>query len=163
MSGNIPSTMPVAKPLNNVKNKFLCPAKVHKVKLPIGFVAPLYVEVPEIFDVHPLFHKNFVKKYDLFFEGLCPKRIKVPRDVTLEDVSIVFGQVANRNSYSYVHCENPELIVKVERLFMIVHQKPSVPATRIISLGMARGIVCKEKGKKMNWVAYVEWTNGKQC
>jgi len=27
---------------------------------------------------------------------------------------------------------------------------------------MAKGIVCKEKGKKMNWVAYVEWTNGKQ-
>jgi hypothetical protein len=28
---------------------------------------------------------------------------------------------------------------------------------------MAKGIVCKEKAKKMNWVAYVEWTNGKQC
>jgi hypothetical protein len=133
------------------------------MKLPIGFVAPLYVEVLEIFDVHPLFHKNFVEKYDLFFEGLCPKCIKVRRDVTLEDVSIVFGQVANRNSYSYVHCENAKLIVKVKRLFMIVHQKPFVPATWIILVGMARGIVCKEKGKKMNWVAYVEWTNGEQC
>ncbi len=33
---------------------------------------------------------------------------------------------------------------------------------QIISFGMAKGIVCKEKGKKMNWVAYVEWTNGKR-
>jgi len=35
-------------------------------------------------------------------------------------------------------------------------------ASRIITLGMARGIVCEMKGKQLNWVAYIEWTNAKQ-
>jgi hypothetical protein len=83
--------------------------------------------------------------------------------VTLEDVLNIFGQVVNRNGYNYVHCENPELIVKVVRLFMIIHQKSCVPITWIISVGVAKGIVCEEKGKKMNWAIYARWTNGKQC
>jgi hypothetical protein len=159
----MPSTMPVAKPPSGLKSEFLPPAKVHKLKLPIGFPPALYAKVPEIYDVHPLFHKDFVEKYDLCFEGLCPKCIKVSKDVTLEDVLNNFGQVVNRNGYNYVHCENLELVVKVERLFMIIHQKSCVPATWIILVGMARGIVCEENRKKMNWAAYAGWRNGKQC
>jgi len=41
---------------------------------------------------------------------------------------------------SRVHCE-------VEKLWMIVHQKLYVLTSRIITSGMARGIVCEEKGK----------------
>lgn len=132
------------------------------MKLPTRFAPPLYAKVLEICDGHPLFCEDFVKKYDLCFESLCLKRIKVPRYVILEDVSNVFGQVVNRNNYSYVHCQNLKLIAKVKRLFVIVHKKPCVPATRIILVGMARGVICEEKGKKMNRVAYVKWTNGEQ-
>ncbi len=57
----MPSTTLVAKPLNNLKSEFLRLAKVCKVKLLIGFVAPLYVEVPEICDGRPVFHMNFVE------------------------------------------------------------------------------------------------------
>jgi hypothetical protein len=39
------------------------------------------------------------------------------------------------------------------------HQKPHFPTSRIISLGMARGIVMELNGKKMNWVMYTKWTN----
>jgi hypothetical protein len=52
-----------------------------------------------------------------------------------------FGQVRYRNGYSYVHCQDPKLITKVKNLFMIIHQKPCVPTTQIISIKMARTIV----------------------
>ncbi len=161
VSGDMPSTMPVAKPPSGLKSEFLPLAKVHKLKFPIGFLPPLYAKVPETCDGHPLFHKDFVEKYDLCSEGLCPKCIKVSKDVTLEDVLNIFGQVVNRNGYNYVHCENPELVAKVEILLMIIYQKSCVPITWIILVGVARGIVCEENGKKMNWAAYVGWRNGK--
>jgi hypothetical protein len=46
---------------------------------------------------------------------------------------------------------------------MVSHQKPSVLASRIISLGMARGIMIElARGKKMNWAMYAKWTNQEQ-
>jgi hypothetical protein len=44
---------------------------------------------------------------------------------------------------------------------MIVHQKPYILASRIITLGMAKNIVCEQKGKQLNWATYVEWTSAK--
>jgi hypothetical protein len=58
----------------------------------------------------------------------------------------------NKNGYNYVFSEDPKMIAKVEGLWMVIHQKPHVPSSRIISLGMARGIVMELKGKMMNEV-----------
>jgi hypothetical protein len=46
------------------------------------------------------------------------------------------------------------LIVYIERLWMIIHQKPKVLALCIITKGMARVVYLEKKfGKKLNWVA----------
>jgi hypothetical protein len=46
---------------------------------------------------------------------------------------------------------------------MVIHHNPRVHASRIISLGMAKGIVMElMKNKKMNRAMYVEWTNQEQ-
>jgi hypothetical protein len=50
----------------------------------------------------------------------------------------------------------------MESLWKIIHQKPYVLASRLISMGMARGLSCENMEKPMNWVVYAEWTNGKQ-
>jgi hypothetical protein len=50
---------------------------------------------------------QFVDHYGLCFEGLNPKRLKVPRDITLKDVSRIFGPIVYRNGYNYVHNEDP--------------------------------------------------------
>jgi hypothetical protein len=42
---------------------------------------------------------------------------------------------------------------------MVIHQKPCVLASKIISLGMVSKFIMQMKGKKMNWAMYVEWTN----
>jgi Fe2+ transport system protein FeoA len=42
---------------------------------------------------------------------------------------------------------------------MIIHQKPYVLASRLISMGMVRGLACEKMEKPMNWVVFVEWTN----
>ncbi len=68
----------------------------------------------------------------------------------MEEVHKVFGPIHNRNGYSYVFNEDPAVIAKVEGLWMVIHHKPFVPSSRIISLGMARRIMMELKGKKMN-------------
>ncbi len=80
----------------------------------------------------------------------------------MEEIQKYFGPVHNRNGYNYVFSENPEIIAKVEILWMIIHQKMCVPASRIILLGMAKKPIMDLKGDKMNWAMYVEWTNREQ-
>jgi len=74
----------------------------------------------------------------------------------------MFDLVVNKNGHRYTNCSYPELIVKAERLWMIVHKKPCVLASRIITIGMARGIAYEMKKKQLNWVTYTKWTNMKQ-
>jgi len=110
-------------------------------------------------DGGPMNHKVFVEHYDLCLEGLSPKCIRIPKYIIMEEVYKYFGLVHNKNGYSYVFNENPEMIAKMEGLWMVIHQKPHVHASRIISLGMARSIMIELKGKKMNWAMYTKWTN----
>jgi hypothetical protein len=99
----------------------------------------------------------------LSFEGPSLKHVKVLRDITLEEVNKFFGPIVNRNGCSYVHNEDPNFIKKVKTLWMVVHQKPYLLASRLISLGMAQGLASKKiHGKPMNWALYAEWTNKKQ-
>jgi len=71
----------------------------HKVKQEgkhghrVGFVAPLYDKVLELRDGQPLFTKDFVEKYDMCCEGLSPKHIKNPRNLTAKDITKVFGPI----------------------------------------------------------------------
>jgi hypothetical protein len=78
---------------------------------------------------------------------MSPKRIKIPKDCIKEEIEKLFSHVVNKNKHCYTKCLDFELIAKVERLWMIIHQKLYVIASRIITLGMARGIVCEMKGK----------------
>ncbi len=68
----------------------------------------------------------------------------------------------NKNEYNYEFTKDLVFIEKVERLWMVVHQKACVPTLRLISLGMARGLACDKMGKLMNWAMYAEWTNVEQ-
>ncbi len=73
--------------------------------------------------------KRFVEKYDLSCEGLSPKWVKVLRDITLEEINKFFGLV-KKNGYSYEFTKDPIFIEKVERLWMVVHPKAYVLASR---------------------------------
>ncbi len=61
----------------------------------------------------------------------------------------------------YMECAVSNLIAKIENLWMIIHQKPYVLAGRVITLGMARGLIYKFNGKQMNWATYVKWMSQK--
>jgi hypothetical protein len=99
----------------------------------------------------------------LCFEGLSLKPIRVFRDITLKEVSRIFGPIVNRNGYGYMHNEDPDFIPKVKTLWMIVHQKPYVLTSRLIPLGMVRRLTFeKVHGKNMNWTLYAKWTNNEQ-
>jgi len=97
-------------------------------------------------------------KYDLSCVGMSPKQIQLPRDCTkVQEVQIYFCFVVNKNGHHYSECLDAAFIMKVQKLWMIIHQKPYVLAYKLITLSMAKGMVCELKGK-MNWVAYGEWT-----
>jgi hypothetical protein len=51
------------------------------------------------------------------------------------------------------------MIEKVEKLWMVIHQKCYVPTTWVVSLGFAKKVTMQMVGKQMNWALYAEWTN----
>ncbi len=101
-----------------------------------GFIAPLYVAILELGDGGPMSRKEFPKN-DLNYVGLNLKRVKVLKDITLEKINKFFGPIVNKNGYNYEFIKDLVFIKKVERLWMVVHQKACVPTSRLISLGMA--------------------------
>jgi len=121
----------------------------------------LYVAILELGDGGPMFRKEFLEN-DLNCVILNLKRVKVPRDITLEKIRKFFGLVTNKNGYSYEFTKDPIFIKKVERLWMVVHQKACVPTSRLISFGMAQGLACDKMGKPMNLAMYAEWINLEQ-
>ncbi len=113
-----------------------------------GFTTPLYTKVPELFNdigTCSFSRRDFVEKYDLCCLGMSPKHIKILKDCMKKEIDKCFGLVVNKNGHRYIECLDPKLIAKVGKLWMIMHQKPYVLAFRLITLGMARGIVCEEK------------------
>jgi hypothetical protein len=54
------------------------------------------------------------------------------------------------------------LIEKVEKLWMVIHQKCCVFATHVVSLGFARRVVMQMLRKQMNWFLYTKWKNQEQ-
>jgi hypothetical protein len=82
------------------------------------------VEVPESFNSNGpngFTRKDFANKYNLCNLGMSPKQIILLKDCTKEEIEKCFGPVVNKNRHRYTKCLNLKLIVKVERLWMIVH------------------------------------------
>jgi hypothetical protein len=125
-----PSTSCKSNSLKIVKQK----GKTHLKGLKLGFAAPLYVAIPALGDGVPIPKKDFAEKYELYCEGLNPKHVKVPRDISLEDITNIFVHVANKNGYNYEFTKDLVFIEKVKKLWMVVHQKPYLPTSRSISL-----------------------------
>jgi hypothetical protein len=76
---------------------------------------------------------------------MCPKHIKILKDCTKKEINKCFGLIENKNGHRYIECLDPKLIAKVGKLWTPVHKKLYVFAFRIITLGMARDIMCEEK------------------
>lgn len=106
---------------------------------------------------------EFAEKYGLEHSGMNPKQVRCPRDCEEKDVLALFGPYVGKNGHNYMCCGDEELITYIEQLWMIIHQKPKVLASRIITKGMARALYMEKKlGKKMNWAAQAEWTSAEQ-
>jgi len=80
----------------------------------------------------------------------------------LENASKSLGPIVNKNNYNYEFTKDHVFIEKIEKLWMVVHQKPYMLASRLISLGMAKGLACERMGKAMNWAMYAKWMNSEQ-
>lgn len=48
-----------------------------------SMVTPLYVTVPKLGNGGPIFCKEFTEWYKLYVEGLSPKHVKIPKDLTV--------------------------------------------------------------------------------
>jgi hypothetical protein len=115
-----------------------------------GITAALYTEVLKLLvnDGSCSFtRKDFAGKYGLCYIGISPKQIWLSKDCMEEEVHKFFGLVVNKNGHCYIECLGAMFITK---LWMTIHQKPYVLVSRLTTLGMARRIICEQKGKEMN-------------
>jgi hypothetical protein len=128
----------------------------------LSWVEPLYAEPPSLCwnRVDPVSRGAFEKAYGLNNQGIPPKRLKFGVHLEESEVDEVFGPRVGTNGYSYSYSEDTEFVKRVERLWMITHQRTQVPNTRLINLAEAKGLVYEnKKGKKaVNWCVHAEWT-----
>jgi hypothetical protein len=112
-----------------------------------------------IFDgSNPVSRRVFAEKNGLCNKGLSSKRLKIAHNCIELEVEKMFGPLEDKNLYKYNFIDNEELIQKVERMWMNIHQKTMVPSSRFINCSEARGFMVQEKGKDVNWHVLVEWT-----
>jgi hypothetical protein len=125
------------------------------------YILPLYAEQPTIVwdRVAPILRTTFQLEYGLNNTGIPPKSLKLNVHVTEEEVESLFGKKVGGNGYRYANNEDEEFVKKVERRWMICHQRTSVPNTRLVNISEARGWTYELlKGKPTNWVVHAEWT-----
>lgn len=126
-----------------------------------AWVDPLYAEQPTItWDrVSVLKRDYFEKKFGLCNEGFAPKRLRFGVHLDEADVEGLFGPKVNANGYRYSMSEDIALVERVEKCWMITHQRSSIPNSRLINVAEAKGHTYEiVKGKKTNWCLHAEWT-----
>lgn len=67
-----------------------------------NLAAPFYASILELGNKGPISRKKFPKCFHLCSKGLNPKRLKIFKDLIVEEIHKFFGLVHNKNGYSYV-------------------------------------------------------------
>ena len=126
-----------------------------------AWVDPLYAEQPTLtWDRQTTLKRDyFEKNFGLCNEGFAPKRLRFGVHLDEADVESLFGPKVNANGYRYSMSEDVALQERVEKCWMITHQRSSVPNSRLINVAEAKGHAYETvKGKKTNWCLHAEWT-----
>jgi len=96
-------------------------------------------------------------------QGQCSKSLKIPRDLQDSNVEGIFDVAVNKNGYKYMECDDLELKVHIENLWMIIHKKTWLPTSRLISIAMAKVLTFEKVHKQvMNWALFTTWTKKEQ-
>jgi hypothetical protein len=107
--------------------------KSPKEDLPhVSFATSMYATIPNIGDGNPMSRNDFVKTYGLICQGFSPKEMKVPRDISLEDVSKTFGPIINKNGYNYTYPNGP-MYIKKNRVSLDGHTPKALPSYIMIN------------------------------
>jgi hypothetical protein len=80
-------------------------------------------------------------------EGITPKKLRIRKEIKEDKVVALFGP-CSCNDYRYCHNEDKALIVKVETLWMIMHQRTQVPNIQMINKVEACKIAYEIKTRK---------------
>jgi len=91
----------------------------------------LYVELSTItWDKLTLLKRRyFAEAFGLRNENLAPKQLKYGIHLLELDIEALFGVKVNSNGYTYSSLEDTSFVEKVERIWMLTHQRTSVPTT----------------------------------
>ncbi len=121
--------------------------KLKKVKIEgtmSSWVDPLYDTPPIIiFDKKQhVFWNQFIEQYHICGKGPSPKCLKLGKDFEEVEVEALFGPSISRNGYQYSWSNDEVLIVEVENLWMIAHQRTQIPNTLMINKVEAQGFGC---------------------
>ncbi len=104
MAQHAPSTSDKSRPTSNGKSNYSKKVKQEHDASSRGrcfsLVAPLYANILELGSKGPISRKKFAKRFHLSSKGLSPKRLKIFKDIIVEEIRKFFGPIHNKNEYS---------------------------------------------------------------
>jgi hypothetical protein len=102
--------------------------------------------------------KIFAIVFQLLQEGVNTHRLKITKDISLDEVESLFGKEKARNGFSLAERLSPALKKDAEKLYCVCYQKPH--AAHHVAKEFAIGFVLQNvKQQKVTWVAFATETN----
>lgn len=105
--------------------------------------------------------ESFSSMFCLPNEGINSHKLKIGKDITLEEVQDVFGEEKARNGFSLGEKLPHDLREEAEKLYCLCYQKPYAPTH--VAKEFAIGFVMdKVQHAKVNWAEFAAQTNASQ-
>jgi hypothetical protein len=101
-------------------------------------------------------------KIELNGLGINLHRLKVGRDVPMEKLVETFGKAIPRSRFWYIECQDPDIKVKVEKVWLLCYGKVEMHNSKLITKEFALGIVVEKLNKIVSWAALTKETNTNQ-
>ena len=135
-------------------------------KCSTSWTQPMYSDPPELFpeiENRGRSRREFAEKYGLAYLGGGPKSLKEGVDYTEEEMVAFYGPIIGKCNYRYTDSTDEAVLARTEFLWMVLHQKKMMLASRQISKGFAQAVFAEmRRSKKINWASQGEWTSAEQ-
>lgn len=121
-----------------------------------GIVVGLILSVWLYKMVHEVAEGNatwFESSFGLHNGGLDIRKELDDIHASLQDCELLWGKKKWDNGFRYKICNDTKLILRIQEIYPLVHQKPKI-TNNFISLSFVHGILVEKNKWKVNWARF---------